>query len=98
MGIVDKFGTKGSAKTEAKLLRRQRQKLPVGTIGILRIWNYPGCSTKSSPLGKKAWQPVIILKSLRRMFLQLVHDAPVSGDLGEIEHWKKLGKQRTGPW
>ena len=40
---------------EAKLLWRQRQKLHVGTNGILRMWNYAGRSTKSSPLGKKAW-------------------------------------------
>ena len=71
---------------EAKLLWRQRQKLHVGTDGILRIWNYAGRSTKSSPLGKKAWQQVVVPKSLRRRFLQLVHDAPV------LEH---LGRDRT---
>ena len=68
---------------EGKLLWRQRQKLHVGTDGILRIWNYTGRSTKSSPLGKKAWQQEIIPKSLRRMFLELVNDAPVSGHLGD---------------
>ena len=67
---------------EAKLLLRQRQKLHVGIDGILRIWNYAGRTTKSSPLGKKAWQQVVIPKSLRRMFLELVHDALVSGDFG----------------
>ena len=77
---------------EAKLLWRQRQKLHVGTDGILRMWNYAGRSTKSSPLGKKAWQQVIIPKSLRCMFLQLVHDAPVSGHLGLRSN---IGKSET---
>ena len=63
------------------------------------MWNYAGRSTKSSPLGKKAWQQVIIPKSLRRMFLQLVHDAPVSGHLGrdrtlerarQTEYWPSV--------
>ena len=38
---------------EAKLLWRQRQKLHVGTDGILRIWNYEGRSTKSSRWARK---------------------------------------------
>ncbi len=44
-----------NVEPEAKVLWRQCQKLHVGTDGIFRIWNYAGCSTKSSPLGKKAW-------------------------------------------
>lgn len=81
---------------EAKLLWRQRQKLHVGTDGILRIWNYTGRSTKSSPLGKKAWQQVIIPKSLRRMFLELVHDAPVSGHLGRDRTLERV--RQTAYW
>ena len=81
---------------EAKLLWRQRQKLHVGTNGILRMWNYAGRSTKSSPLGKKAWQQVIIPKSLRRMFLQLVHDAPVSGHLGQDRTLERV--RQTAYW
>ena len=49
---------------------------------ILRIWNYTGRSTKFSPLGKKPWKQVIMPKSLRREFLQLVHDTPISGHFG----------------
>ena len=81
---------------EAKLLWRQRQKIHVGTDGILRMWNYAGRSTKSSPLGKKAWQQVIIPKSLRRMFLQLVHDAPVSGHLGRDRTLERV--RQTAYW
>ena len=81
---------------EAKLLWRQRQKLHVGTDGILRIWNYAGRSTKSSPLGKKAWQQVVVPKSLRRRFLQLVHDAPVSGHLGRDRTWERV--RQTAYW
>ena len=70
------------ATQEAKQLWRQHQKLHVGTNGILRIWNYGGCLTKNSPLGKKSWQQVIIPASLCREFLKSVYDAPISGHLG----------------
>ena len=84
------------ATQEAKQLWRQRQKLHVGTDGILRIWNYGGRSTKNSPLGKKSWQQAIIPASLCREFLKLVHDAPISGHLGRDRTLERV--RQTAYW
>ena len=85
-----------SAWKSAKLLYDLRQRLKVGQDGILRYMNFRGRTTKDNPLGVNKERLVVLPRTLRRQFLQVVRDSPLSGHMGRDRTWERA--RRTVWW
>ena len=53
-----------------------------------RFVNYRGRSTRKHPLGVEEELLVVLPQNLRRPFLEVVHDAPLSGHMGQKRTWE----------
>ena len=83
------------SNNEARALWQARDRLTVLADGIVRYNNYKGRSTKDSPLGKNCQLLVVLPQSLRRRYLELVHDSPLGGHMGRDRTWDRV---RTMVW
>ena len=80
---------KDPGNIEAKALWQTRDRLTLLGDGILRYRNYKGRPTADSPLGKNQNLVVVLPRSLRRKFLQIVHDSPLEGHMGRDRTWDR---------
>ena len=78
------------SNNEARALWQARNRLTVLADGIVRYNNYKGRSTKDSPLGKNCQLLVVLPQSLRRRYLELVHDSPLGGHMGRDRTWDRV--------
>ena len=78
------------SNNEARALWQARDRLTVLADGIVRYNNYKGRSTKDSPLGKNCQLLVVLPQSLRRRYLELVHDSPLGGHMGRDRTWDRV--------
>ena len=60
------------------------------TIGSYVTAITKGRSTEDNPLGKKQELLVVLPQTLRRKFLQLVHDSPLGGHMGRDRTWDRV--------
>ena len=72
----------GTICKESECILRRRARLCLGSDGVLRYKESKGRSTQSQPMGRRQILVVVLPRSLRRKFLELVHNAPLSGHMG----------------
>ena len=84
-----RVGLEPMAEESAKRLYSLRNRLKLGSDGLLRYVNYRGHTTQAHPLGVKEEHLVVLPRSLRRQLLHVVHDAPLSGHMGRDRTWER---------
>ena len=80
---VMKSGKQVEVGKEAEWILKRRKYLSIGKDGILRYKESKGSSSVKHPFGRTKIQEVVLPMTLRRKFLEIVHDAPLSGHMGK---------------